>query len=311
MEPGRLIATSRTGPTVAAMPPGAQAALLPDGRRLHLQHGPIDLIVEAWGAGDPVAAAYARAITRFATILDELVGELATLRTPLGSEPPLVRGTVARRMVDACTPHARVFVTPMAAVAGAVADEVLTAMLPPGHGLRRAYVNDGGDIALHLEPGERLTAGLVARLDRPEIAATAEIHSETPIRGVATSGCGGRSFSLGIAEAVTVLAGTAAAADAAATLIANAVTIESTAVERRPARSLQEDTDLGDLPVVVAVGPLPLHDVEAALDAGLAEAERMRAEGLIEGARLGLRGRWRTTGLMPLIEAANTGREQK
>ena len=29
---------------------GPQASLLSDGRRLHLNHGPIDLIVEAFGA---------------------------------------------------------------------------------------------------------------------------------------------------------------------------------------------------------------------------------------------------------------------
>jgi ApbE superfamily uncharacterized protein (UPF0280 family) len=61
----------------------ATAHLLPDGRRLHLQHGPIDLIVEAWGDARAVAAAYQRAVARFPTILPELVAELTILRTPL------------------------------------------------------------------------------------------------------------------------------------------------------------------------------------------------------------------------------------
>ena len=166
-----------------------------------------------------------------------------------------------------------------------------------GHGLARAYVNDGGDIALYLSPGERFTAGLVADVERPAIIATAGIEASMPVRGIATSGRGGRSFSLGIADAVTVLATDAAAADVAATLIGNAVDIDSAAVVRRPARELREDSDLGALPVVVALGPLPLHDVAAALDAGLAEAERMRAAGLIAGAYLALRGQHRATGL--------------
>jgi ApbE superfamily uncharacterized protein (UPF0280 family) len=292
MEPRRLSAASQA----CVLPSGARAARLADGR-LHLRHGPIDILIEAFGAASAIEVAYAAAITRFSTILDELVGELGLLRAPLGRPPPVAEGAVARRMVAACVPHAGVFVTPMAAVAGAVADEVLAAMLAPGQGLARAYVNNGGDIALYLAPGEALTAGLVADIDDPEIAATAAIEAAMPVRGVATSGRGGRSFSFGIADAVTVLAAAGASADVAATLIANRVNIDSPAVVRRPARELQEDSDLGVLPVVVALGPLPLHDVASALDAGLAEAERMRAAGLIAGAYLVLRGQSRATGL--------------
>jgi ApbE superfamily uncharacterized protein (UPF0280 family) len=279
---------------------GARAAWLPDGRRLHLQHGPIDLIIEAFGAADEVRNAYAQAVARFRPILDELVSELPMLRLPGGAESLRVAGTVARRMAQACARHVGaggdMFVTPMAAVAGAVADEVLSAMLE-GRTLARAYVNDGGDIALHLAPSERFEIGIVAEVHRPRIAATATIDASTPVRGIATSGQGGRSFSLGIADAVTVLARDGASADVAATLIANAVGVTSPAIERRPARLLREDSDLGDLPVVVAVGPLSDDDVAAALDAGLAEADRMRDAGLIAGAFLSLRGRQRTTGL--------------
>lgn len=275
---------------------GPQAALLPDGRRLHLHHGPIDLIIEAFGSDEAVGRAYARATARFAPLLDELVTELPALRSAVGADAPAVTGATARRMVAACRPHAGFFVTPMAAVAGAVADEVLAAMLAGDHRLARAYVNDGGDIALHLAPGERLTAGLVADLQHPAIIATTTIEAAMPVRGIATSGRDGRSFSLGIADAVTVLAADGAAADVAATLIGNAVTIDGPAIERRPARDLQPDSDLGALPVVVAVGPLSLHDVAAALDAGVAEAERMRQRALIAGAFLSLRGQHRVVG---------------
>ena len=302
MEPQRLSAGAATT--------GPQVASLPDGRRLHLQHGPIDLIIEAFGPPDAVQQAYARATARFAPILDELVAELPLLRTPVEGDSPKVEGVVARRMLAACLPHARVFVTPMAAVAGAVADDVLAAMLVEGHSLVRAYVNDGGDIALYLAPGERLTAGLVADLQRPAIVATASIEAAAPVRGIATSGRGGRSFSLGIADAVTVLAADGAAADVAATLIGNAVTIDSPRIERRPACDLQPDSDLGALPVVVAVGALTLHDVAAALDAGAAEAERMRKIGLIAGAFLSLRGQHRAVGALatPLPSASPSPR---
>lgn len=138
----------------------AVAARLADGR-LHLQHGPIDLVIEAFGAADEVECAYAQAIDRFGDILTTLVGELAVLRRPVGEAYPLLRGPVARRMAEAVWPHRAVFITPMAAVAGAVADEMLQAMIH-GRTLEKAYVNDGGDIAIHLAPGQSLRAGIIA-----------------------------------------------------------------------------------------------------------------------------------------------------
>ncbi len=209
----------------------AVAARLGDGR-LHLQHGPIDLIVEAFGAADEVERAYAQAVDRFGDILPTLVGELAVLRRPMGEAYPLLQGPVARRMAEAVWPHRAVFITPMAAVAGAVADEMLQAMVR-GRTLDKAYVNDGGDIALHLAPGHSLRAGIFAQA----LDGVALLTHERPVRGIATSGRGGRSFSLGIADSATVLAATAAAADAAATMIANAVNADHPAIERRPARS--------------------------------------------------------------------------
>ena len=263
------------------------AARVPDGR-LHLQHGPIDLIIEAFGAHAEVEAAYRQAVDRFGDILATLVRELPTLRRPVGDAYPLLRGPIARRMAEAVWPHRAVFITPMAAVAGAVADEMLQAMLA-GRTLDKAYVNDGGDIAIHLASGHTLRAGIFAQA----LDGAVTLTHDRPVRGIATSGRGGRSFSLGIADSVTVLARTAAAADAAATLIANAVDIDHPAIERRPARELDPDSDLGDLPVTVAVGDLPQEAIDEALDRGLAEAQRLRSLGLIEGTALSLRGQWR------------------
>ncbi len=113
---------------------GPQARVLPDGR-LHLQHGPIDLIVGAFGDRDETAAAYVQATERFADILETLVGELPILRRPVGEAHPLLRGPVARRMADAVWPHRAVYITPMAAVAGAVADEMLAALRAIGGSL--------------------------------------------------------------------------------------------------------------------------------------------------------------------------------
>jgi len=263
------------------------AVRFPDGR-LHLQHGPIDLIIEAFGASDEVERAYRQAIDCFGDILPTLVRELPALRRPVGDAYPLLQGPVARRMVEAVWPHRAVFITPMAAVAGAVADEMLQAMLAD-RALDKAYVNDGGDIAIHLAPGHSLRAGIFAQA----LDGTVILTHDRSVRGIATSGRGGRSFSLGIADSATVLARTAAAADAAATLIANAVNIDHPAIERRPARELDLDSDLGDLPVTVAVGALPAALIEEALDRGMAEAHRLRLLGLIDSAAISLLGQWR------------------
>ena len=276
-------------------------ALLDDGRRLHLQHGPIDIVAQAFGEAAEVAAAYRQAGACFAGILDDLVAELALLRRALGPSRPAPRGPVARRMVRACRPHRARFVTPMAAVAGAVADEVLAAMTA-GRSLGRAYVNNGGDIAVHLSPGTSLAAGVVNDPDRPGVCDAITLSAARPARGMATSGWRGRSLSLGIADAVTVLAETAAEADAAATLIANAVTVAHPAIERAPATSIRDESDLGGRLVTVAVGPLPAHARAAALDAGLADARAMQAAGLIESARLALQGESRS--LAPADPAA-------
>lgn len=262
-----------------------------DGDRLHLQHGPIDVVLRAWGAGAAVRDAYEAVIARFGTILPELAGELTELRKPMSARPQ-VEGPVARRMVNACRPHAGLFVTPMAAVAGAVADELLACMVEAAP-LDRAFVNDGGDIAIHLTEGETMeiaVAGDFARGAVPALNGRISLTEGDGIGGIATSGAQGRSFSLGIADSVTVLARDAAAADVAATLIANAVTLDHPAVERRPARDLDPDSDLVDRPVTTAVGPLPREAVLAALEAGRAQAEQFRQRRLIRDGALVLQG---------------------
>jgi ApbE superfamily uncharacterized protein (UPF0280 family) len=269
------------------------------GGRLHLQHGPIDVILRAWGAAAEVDAAERAAALRFATILEELVAELPALRRAV-TQDSTMQGAVAKRMLAACRPFARsgLFVTAMAAVAGAVADELLAAMRAAAPCLRKAFVNDGGDIALHVGPGEVLTLGMVARPDPGAVSFDGRVTlgGADGIGGIATSGRHGRSFSLGIADAVTVLAGDAATADAAATLIANAVTLDSAAITRAPASTLDPDSDLGDRLVTVAVGRLAAAEVAQALEAGLACAQAWVNAGLIRAAALRLAGQSRIAG---------------
>jgi ApbE superfamily uncharacterized protein (UPF0280 family) len=269
----------------------AQLRFLDDGRRLHLQDGPIDLIVEANGSETNVRAAYAAAARRFTGLLDELCAELPLLREAADAEVCRLHGHVARRMHNAVVPFASsCFITPMAAVAGSVAEEILGVMTDHAQ-LDRAYVNNGGDIAFHLACGERFSVGLADRPDAPGLLRTMVVRSDDECRGIATSGRHGRSFSLGIADAVTVLARTGSQADAAATIIANAVDLPGhPAIVRRPACDLQPDNDLGARLVTREVGELSDLEIEDALAAGAVSARRLLAAGLIEGAALRLEG---------------------
>lgn len=288
----------------------AQRAPLSDGR-WHFQHGPIDIVIGAYGEPAAVKQAHEAAWQRFETVLQELVGELPVLRRAIPQDAALtwanasLKGSVARRMWNACATYRAGFITPMAAVAGSVAQELIASYARPG--VDRAWVNNGGDIALHLTLEQSLRVGLFADLagldaalndvyNTPEGAeglatdAQCEITFDTPVRGVATSGWRGRSFSLGIADSVTVLAKTAAMADSAATVIANAVNVVHPGIVRRPASDIRDDTDLGAMLVTVDVPRLSSDLVRRALLAGQREAESLVQTGLIESAVLVCQG---------------------
>jgi ApbE superfamily uncharacterized protein (UPF0280 family) len=270
---------------------GPQVAWLADGKRLHLNHGPIDLIVEAFGRETERRAAYEAAIARFERILEELVAELTELRKPASAIPRRFASPTANRMERAVQKFHPEFITPMAAVAGSVADEVMAAMRAAAN-LDKAYVNNGGDIAIHLAPGNEMRAAIAGT--GHGLADRLLIRAVDRVRGIATSGWRGRSFSLGIADAVTVLARDAAAADAAATLIANAVDLPGRrAIVRQPANELSPDSDLGERLVTIGVGVLGTADVDEALNHGLAVADAYRRRGLIHAAALFLNGKSR------------------
>lgn len=283
----------------------AQRHALHDGRR-HFQHGPIDLLIHAEGDAPAVNSAHEAAWRRFSAVLAELVRELPLLRQPVAGGPCPLEGPVAQRMWRACAPLSALpdapadttFITPMAAVAGAVAQELIGFYQRPG--IQRAWVNNGGDIALHLAPGTSARVGLLADITGfdPRQAgglldtdAQFTVHAELPVRGVATSGWRGRSFSLGIADSVTVLARSAAQADAAATVIANAVDVAHPGILRWPACTLKDDSDLGTLPVTVEVPALPPALAEQALQAGVHRARALQAQGLVWAVVLACQGR--------------------
>jgi len=292
--------------------------------RWHFQHGPIDLMIAADGTPDALDAASQAAWQGFTGLLAALVDELPMLRQPILPHAPLrvlpfqpcadlppmhdrpgVQGAVAQRMLAACLPYAQhICITPMATVAGAVADTVIQAFARQP-GIRRAFVNNGGDIALHLTQGTQYRVGLydMGRENRRTLGADAlcvndlegafTVSAASSVRGIATSGWRGRSFSLGIADSVSVLAACSAQADAAATVIANQVDADHPAIHRAPAHTLKDDSDLGAALVTTRVGCLPDAVVQKALTRGERQARALLAAGLIEGAALLLQGQRR------------------
>ena len=263
----------------------------------------MDIVIGADPVGPhgPAAVedAHESAWARFVPLLDELMQEWPVLRLPVQAHRPCpLHGAVARRMWQACLPWAaQHFITPMAAVAGSVAQSLITSYDRPG--VARAWVNNGGDIALHLTPGQSARVGLYADLARLpahgwgqdiQLDGALEVNHAMPVRGVASSGWRGRSFSFGIADSVTVLAATAAQADAAASMIANAVNVDHPGIVRQPAHSLRDMTDLGDLAVTVDVPQLPSSLVQQALQAGWQCARECQAQGWIAAAFLVCQG---------------------
>ena len=256
------------------------------GDRLHLQHGPSDLII--WAEGERELA-YTAAGKRFSTIIGEIVSELPVLQERMSLMTLEPKGQVARRMHDACLPFRNIgYLTRMAAVAGSVADEILCAMRHHAN-ISKAYVNNGGDIALYIGPGTSFSTAIRGH-DNQDLARI-DLKDHDEIRGIATSGRHGRSHSLGIADSVTVLAKSAASADVAATLIANAVDLPNhPGITRCAAHLLDEGTDLGECLVVTGCKPLNASECTSALRAGNRRAADFERRDLISAAAIFLQG---------------------
>ncbi|OPY00052.1 MAG: hypothetical protein A4E60_02500 [Syntrophorhabdus sp. PtaB.Bin047] len=196
------------------------------------------------------------------------------------------RMTAAAKMVDETT------LTPMAAVAGAVADMVKEHFT--ARGLDLLMVNNGGDLSICNATGRTLTVGIgdiMTGKATPYVIRLADMREV----GLATSGFGGRSLTLGIADTVTAIAGTGAVADAAATYICNCTTVETDGVIHRKARLIDPGTDIPDEDVTIEVGPLTNALVADALANGLKSARDLTDRSVIDYAVMALRGSIVTT----------------
>ena len=137
------------------------------------------------------------------------------IRSFVPVEPDNKAPKIVNTMIDAA---ARADVGPMASVAGAIAEHVGLGLMPFS---REVIVENGGDIFLFTSHRREML--LLAESSLFKGLRIALSPSPDPIGICTSSGILGHSFSFGRADAVMVVATSAAVADAAATSIGNLV----------------------------------------------------------------------------------------
>lgn len=183
--------------------------------------------------------------------------------------------------------------TPMAAVAGTIADAVADFLFE--RGMTKVVVDNGGDVAIRAHRDAPITVGIRPDVNDRAVSHVIGLDPSIPSHGVATSGLGGRSLTRGIASAATVVARTASLADAAATAVANASFLEDEQVWRRPAEELDPYTDIPGLDITVKVGPLSEEKKSMAVSKALRRAEELVRRELILGAFVAVQGKYEMT----------------
>ena len=248
--------------------------------RLFLRHGPINIVLEAIGIDKDLA--YQNVKEYFETLLEQLVLDMELLKKEVVFNRKF-NNKISQSMQDATERYSPTFITPMAAVAGSIADNILRVLINNTN-LEKAYVNNGGDVSFYLNKNQIMKTSLAAI---PNMIA--EIKYKDKSRGIATSGWRGKSFSRGIADSVTVLADNAAMADAAATMIGNAVDIYNhPKIKKQPANEMYEDSDLKNLLITVEVGLLTKVEIKEALKNGYQTALQYINKDLINTALIQL-----------------------
>jgi len=183
-------------------------------RRHHLEIGPTFATVIADARFVPLAIA-------------DITEQNRRLRSYIADHPDFLHALAPVPVTRSAPPIARAMakaarqagVGPMAAVAGAIAESALRAMMAAG--AVHALVDNGGDIAMIL--AEPVTVGIFAG-DSPVRDLALRFPPGDGVVSVCTSsGTVGHSLSFGIANAATVIAGDAALADAVATALGNVV----------------------------------------------------------------------------------------
>ena len=262
--------------------------------------GPMRLIIRAWNKGKPQIHLAHRAAEKSFMYLERIARHRSELSRPFPKIEAPPADALAIAMVQSVDAVGDFDLTPMAAVAGTIADAVADWLF--GCGVTRAIVDNGGDISIRLLENETVTVGIRSDVNDRKISHVVCLDAGQITYGITTSGVGGRSFTKGIASAVTVLAARASVADAASTAIANACFVEDSRIVQLPAEKIDPNSDLAGTLVTTEVGPLSSEKKLTAIKSAQKKAEYLLQKGVIIGAFIALGNQFVITdGMQPYI----------
>lgn len=271
--------------------------------KIYFEHGPVQMTVEAKRNGQPMMAEMVKAVEKMPAVLESLVEVLALAKQPWPRIAAARRlPPILRCMLESVAMTRDETLTPMAAVAGTFADMLADNLTVAG--ATKVIVNNGGDIALRLTMNETARVGISPKSGGAEPCCYLPLDARSGIGGVTTSGLGGRSLTLGVADAVVVLGRNASIADACSTLIANSTDVACSQVHREPARRVFPDTDIPEMWVTTDVDDLPDWAIGEALSRGLEKTKKLVRKKIIFGAIIFVAGKmscWpQNLNLMPI-----------
>ena len=217
------------------------------------ENGPMRIVIQAWDKEKPDLEMASKAAEFSFACLAQVAQNHERLKQqpfkiPEGLDP------IPVDMMKSVMATGENSLTPMAAVAGSIADAVANWLF--NKGMSRVIVNNGGDIAIRLAENETAKVGIKTDIKNPNISHVVELSSCHPSWGINTSGLGGRSLTRGIASAVTAFARASSLADAAATSIANACFARDDSIVQVMAQKIDPLTDIKAVPVTVKIGQL-------------------------------------------------------
>jgi len=260
--------------------------VLNDGRVL-VDYGPITMSIAAKNQGKNCIEAGIIGAEKAIETLDSLVKYLNIANQWIDNIDMQKYGEypyVLRLMIQSVKSLGNNEFTPMAAVAGTFSEIVMQEIIENTN-VDSAIINNGGDIAFYkLDKDGIFKVGVINNITNREITHNLIIKNNSNIRGIATSGFGGRSLTKGVASAVTVMAESSSLADAAATEIANSTYIKSDKVKICLAEEIDYNTDIKGIMVVRDVGILNKEEIRKSISQGMDKAIELYNKKIIKGA---------------------------
>ena len=269
------------------MPFERSATVLPGGSVL-AESGPMRLVISA-STGKVVQSKMAlRAAEESFGFLKRVARHRKFLGRQFLQSREQMKDPLVLKMINSVMMVGDEDLTPMAAVAGTIADEVADFLFE--RGITKVVVDNGGDVAIRADREDPITVGIRPDVNDQAVSYVIGLDPDFHSHGVATSGLGGRSLTRGIASAASVVARTASLADAAATAVANASFLADDQVFRRPAEELDPYTDIAGLDVTVKVGLLSEEKKNRAVSQAIRRAEELVQREVILGAFVAVQG---------------------